>query len=131
MTTLCRCSIACRSSLAKLGRCVWNLVELVPLESFTGLLTVPVMASPVLVMLTTLPVSTWSRNVLYEIVTVGGWPAEKARLLMTMLATRRMASITQKRSVRMGASRSGRFSGGFGAVLGAGAWGGAGAIKRS
>jgi len=40
-----------------------------------------------------------------------------------------MASITQKRSVRIGASRSGRFSGGFGAVLGAGAWGGAGAIK--
>ena len=76
MTTLCCCSAASRSSVANAGRCVWNFFELVPLGSLTGSFVVPVIESAVEVMLTTLPWFTWSRNELYEIVTVGAWNAD-------------------------------------------------------
>ncbi len=51
--------------MAKAGRWVWNLVDVSLLVSdLMDFLVVPVMASPVLVTLTTLPASTWSRKVL-------------------------------------------------------------------
>src|SRR5690348_6061414 len=109
MVTLCCCSRGSRLSFAKVGRWVWNLVELVPEESFTGFLVLPVMDSPVLVMLVTLPAFTWSRNVLYEMVTVDGCPAEKRKLLIRMLTPKRMASVIQKRQLRIGVSMSGLF----------------------
>ena len=89
----------------------------------------PVIDSPVLVTVTTLPASTWSRKALYEIVTVGGWLAEKARLLITTLAMNRIARITQKRTVRIGARRSGFLSGGLVGVRAAGGPGGRCAIN--
>ena len=58
ITTLCCCKRVSRSSVAKAGRCVWNLVELAPLESLTAFLVKPVIDSPVDVMLVTFPALT-------------------------------------------------------------------------
>src|SRR6266581_618794 len=46
-------------------------------------------------------------------VTVGGWPAEKRTLLIRMLAANRIASVIQKRGLRIGARASGFVGGGL------------------
>src|SRR5689334_21047280 len=128
MTTSCCCSAASRLSVANAGRCVWNFFELVPLESLTGSFVVPVIESAVEVMLTTLPWFTWSRNELYESVTVGACNADVTMLLITMLATSKIARTAQKRHDRIGAV------GGVAALFGAGDLGGGGGfwpINRS
>jgi hypothetical protein len=91
------------------------LVDLVPLDSSaTAFFTTPVIDSPVLVMLVTLPSFTWDKKVVYEIVTVGGCPADMKSWLRTTLAAMRIASMIQKRAVRRGASMFGGFCGVFG-----------------
>src|SRR6202163_3707431 len=67
---------ASRLSVAKGGRWVEKPLALVcPGPALTAVLAVPVIASPVAVMLTTLPALTWSTKTLYGMVTDGGWPA--------------------------------------------------------
>src|SRR5712664_3667752 len=115
MVTLCCCSCVSRSSVANAGRCVWNFVDVVSLvESLTAFFVEPVMASPVLVMLVTLLSATCCKKVLYEMVTVAGWPAENKKLLIRMLAANSTANVIQKRHERIGARVLGFFGGGPG-----------------
>ncbi len=63
--------------------------------------------------------------------TVGAWPADMITLLTITFSANRIASVTQKRRLRMGASMSGRLEGGGeGAGVRAGG-GGLCAIRRS
>ena len=65
MLTLFVSSAASRLSLAKVGRWVEKSLALVcPGPALTAVLAVPVIASPVAVMLTTLPAFTWSTKTL-------------------------------------------------------------------
>ena len=73
MLTLFLRRAASRLSLAKVGRWVEKFLALVcPGPALTAVLAVPVIASPVAVMLTTLPALTWSTKTLYGMVTEGG-----------------------------------------------------------
>ena len=73
IVTPCCSSSVSRPSLANDGCCVVKCVAFVPVPgSATGVLVTPVMASPVVVTVTTLSAVTWSLKTLYGSVIVVG-----------------------------------------------------------
>src|ERR1035438_3415838 len=103
MLTLFLSSVASRLSLANDGRCVRKFFALgCPEPALTAVLVVPVIASPVAVILTTLPPLTSSRKRLYGMVTEAGWLADWMMLLTMMLIRSRPMMNTQKRRQRIG-----------------------------
>ena len=103
MLTLFLSSVASRLSLANDGRWVRKFFALGwPDPALTGVLVVPVMESPVAVMLTTFPPLTSSRKRLYGMVTEAGWLADWMMLLTMMLSRSSPKMNTQKRRQRIG-----------------------------
>jgi len=77
MLTLSLISVATRLSLANDGRCVRKFFALgCPDPALIAVLVVPVIESPVAVILITLPPLTSSRKRLYGMVTEAGWLAD-------------------------------------------------------
>src|SRR6266852_1470631 len=109
MVTPCCSSSGSRLSSANEGRCVVKWVALTELleDSLIAVLVTPVMASPVVVTLTTLSAATCCLKTLYGIVMVVGWAGAKRTLVTKMLMSSRMPSVIQKRAVRNGFGRGG------------------------
>src|ERR1700688_1633841 len=103
MTTPCCSSRVSRLSLANDGCCVVKCVAFVPVPgSATAVLVTPVMASPVVVTVTTLSAATWSLKTLYGSVIVVGCAGASRTLVMKTLAAIRMSTVIQKRRERNG-----------------------------
>src|ERR1700730_3028624 len=103
MLTLFLSSAASRLSLANEGRCVTKSLALgCPVPALTAVFAVPVIESPVAVMLTTLPALTSSTKTLYGIVTDGGWLADWMMLVTRMFTTSSRKMSNQNRRHRIG-----------------------------
>src|SRR5258708_5226589 len=125
MVTLCFSRSCSRPWSANDGRCVEKFVALALVElpgwlPLTGVLVAPVMASPVLVTLLTLPVATWSLKALYGITTVVGCWGPRRTLVTKMFATSSPTKTSQKRRERIGlrGGAGAAPAGGFGGVAG-------------
>ena len=96
-------SAASRSSLANEGRSVEKSFALgCPEPALTAFRAVPVIESPVAVMLMMLPASTWSMNTLYGMVTDGDWLADWMTLVTMMLTRSSVPMTSQNRRHRIG-----------------------------
>src|SRR5260370_13105053 len=125
MVTPCCSSSVSRLSLANDGCCVVKWVALVPVPgSATGVLVTPVMASPVVVTVTTLSSVTCSLKTLYGSVIVVGCAGASSTFVMKMLAASSTSRVIQNRLERNGFGMGG--TGGLGAVAGLGARAGGG-----
>src|SRR5258708_9441262 len=120
MVTPCCSSSVSRLSLANDGCCVVKWVAFVPGPgSATGVLVTPVMASPVVVTVTTLSSVTCSLKTLYGSVIVVGCAGASSTFVMKMLAGSSTSRVIQNRLERNGFGMGG--TGGLGAVAGLGA----------
>src|SRR4029077_18887414 len=125
IVTPCCSSNVSRLSLANDGCWVVKCVAFVPVPgSATAVLVTPVIASPVVVTVTTLSSVTCSLKTLYGSVMVVGWAGASSTFVMKMLAASRMSSVIQNRLERNGFGMGG--PDGLGAVAGFGARAGAG-----
>src|SRR5258708_3754462 len=120
MVTPCCSSSVSRLSLANDGCCVveWGAVVPVP-GSATGVFVTPLMASPVVVTVTTLSSVTCSLKTLYGSVIVVGCAGASSTFVMKMLAASSTSRVIQNRLERNGFGMGG--TGGLGAVAGLGA----------
>src|SRR5260370_3224201 len=125
MVTPCCSSSVSRLSLANDGCCVVKWVALVPVPgSATGVLVTPLMASPVVVTVTTLSSVTCSLKTLYGSVIVVGCAGARSTFVMKMLAASSTSRVIQNRLERNGFGMGG--TGGLGADAGLGARAGGG-----
>src|SRR5229473_4100740 len=120
MVTPCCSSRVSRLSLANDGCCVVKWVAFVPVPgSATGAFVTPVMASPVVVTVTTLSSVTCSLKTLYGSVIVVGCAGASSTFVMKILAASSTSRVIQNRLERNGFGMGG--TGAFGAVAGLGA----------
>src|SRR5258708_6351494 len=125
MVTTCCSSSVSRLSLANDGCCVVKCVAFIPVPgSATAVLVTPLIASPVVVTVTTLSSVTCSLKVLYGRVIVVGCAGASSTFVMMRLAANRTSAVIQNRLEASGLGLGG--TGGLDAVAGLAARAGGG-----